>query len=59
MNELSEKNLSDSMTRRRIALPDGRYLIFYDFAESSAESRQNEAKPEPHTQMEATEEKNV
>lgn len=59
MNESNEKNLSDSMTRRRVTLPDGRYLIFYDFTESSAESRQEGAKPESHPLTEATEEKNV
>lgn len=59
MNESNEKNLSDSMTRRRVILPDGRYLIFYDFAESAAEARQDAAKKEPHPQPEAAEEKNV
>ena len=34
MNIELEEQESDAMRRRKITLPDGRYLIFYDFGEA-------------------------
>ncbi|HYO92214.1 MAG TPA: hypothetical protein VEQ40_11285 [Pyrinomonadaceae bacterium] len=51
------------MTRRRITLADGRYLIFYTFGEAEAETApdmKSEAKPaEPEPVPEAEEERGV
>lgn len=44
------------MQKRRIALPDGRYLIFFDFSEVKTNEA---AKDRPLIEKASTEEKNV
>jgi hypothetical protein len=54
-----ESGQSDLMRHRRIILDDGRYMIFYTFAESLSADSASEKKREPRPEPEATEEKNV
>jgi hypothetical protein len=55
----NESENSDNLMRhRRIALSDGRYMIFYTFDESLNASA-SEKNPEPKPNIEASEEKNV
>jgi hypothetical protein len=57
MKDESE-NSSNLMKYRRIALKDGRYMIFYTFDESLS-NISNSAEKESEPRSEATEEKNV
>jgi len=45
------ENIENEMHRRRIILEDGRYLIFYTFADEGATS-ENESKDESEGQRE-------
>ncbi len=53
------------MQRRQITLPDGRYLIFYTFAETAADepraadALERAAEPAPQPQTQAEEERHV
>lgn len=62
---MSEPNEQQGMHRRRVALADGRYLIFYTFDEPPASSNEgdattdNRSRREPEAKPEAEEERRV
>ena len=54
MAEKSGSNEKLNLTKRRITLADGRYMIFYTFGESLSTEEENQK-----SEAEAAEEKNV
>ncbi len=63
--EAEKQREDDAMERRKITLPDGRYLIFYDFGEKqepqtpSVEIEHAAAEPTPEAKQIAEDERSV